>query len=144
MRISRLAVVVAAIALAISAIPSASAGGRPLTADLSSANEVPPNGSGASGTAALTLNQGRGEICVDIETSGVTGTVVAGHIHNAPAGVNGPVVVNLGVTSAQFSACISDVDRDLVKAIAQDPASYYVNIHTTTNPPGEVRGQLAK
>ena len=31
---------------------------------------------------------------------------------------------------------------DLVKAIRQDPSSYYVNVHSTAFPAGAVRGQL--
>ena len=125
------------------AIP-AIGGGRPLSADLLATNEVPPSGTGASGTANVTLNQGRGEVCVDITTSGLSAPVVAGHIHQAPAGVNGGVVVNLGVDSADYSACIGDVDGDLIKDIRQNPQSYYINIHTSAVPSGEIRGQLSK
>jgi hypothetical protein len=136
----------AAVAVAMFAFAGtpASAGGRPLSADLSSANEVPDSGTAASGSAALTLNQGQGEICVDIDSSGLQGIVVAGHIHSAPAGVNGGVVVNLGVNSAQFSACVDGVDPALIKAIRQHPENYYVNVHTTEVPSGEIRGQLSK
>lgn len=119
------------------------AGGRPLTAELSSANEVPPSGTGATGSAHLTLNQGQQEICFDIATSGLAGTVFAGHIHNAVAGVNGPVVVNLGLNSANQSGCV-DADEALIKAIRQNPSDYYINVHTTAIPSGEVRGQLSK
>ena len=137
---------VAVLALAttiLMAVP-ALGGGTPLSADLSDANEVPPSGTGASGTADLTLNQGLGEVCVDISASGLAGQVVAGHIHQAPAGVNGGVVVNLGVNSADYSACISDVDRELIKDIRQNPRNYYINIHTTAVPSGEIRGQLSR
>ena len=59
-------------------------------------------------------------------------------------GVNGGVVVNLGVTSADYSACIDGVDGDLIKDIRQNPHHYYINIHTTAIPSGEIRGQLRK
>jgi hypothetical protein len=122
----------------------ASAGGRPLSAQLAAANEVPASGTGASGTAHITLNQGQGEVCVDISTMGLSASVIAGHIHNAPAGANGGVVVNLGVNSSQFTACVQGVDHDLIKAIRQHPENYYINVHTTAVPSGEIRGQLAK
>ncbi len=92
----------------------------------------------------MTLNQGQGEVCVEITSRGLTGPVVAGHIHAGSAGVNGPVVVNLGVNSAGFNSCIDGVDRNLIKAIRKQPGNYYVNIHTSTVPSGEIRGQLSK
>ncbi len=118
--------------------------GRELEADLSSANEVPPSGTGASGEAEVTLNQGRGRICVEIEAEDLAGDVVAGHIHVGAAGVNGGVVVDLGVDSAEFEACIGGVDADLIRDIRNNPQNYYINIHTTAVPSGEIRGQLSK
>ena len=119
-------------------------GGRPLHATLSSENEVPASGTGATGQANLTLNQGQGEICVEISAQGLAGTVVAGHIHAGAAGSNGGVVVNLGVNSAEFSDCIEGVAADLIKDIRQNPEDYYINIHTSAVPSGEIRGQLEK
>ena len=125
------------------------AGGRPLSTTLTGAAEVPgPGDADASGTALITLNEGQGEVCFNLDWAGIDGTVVAAHIHAAPAGVAGPVVVPLfagafsGTDSA--SACISGVSEELSKAIRQDPESYYVNIHSTVFPAGAVRGQLHK
>ena len=129
-------------ALLVGAAP-VGAGGRPLSADLSGLNEVPQNSAGSSGTALVTLNQGQGEICIELSTAGITSTVLAGHIHEAPAGVNGGVVVNLGINSAQFSGCV-DASADLIKEIRQNPGDYYINVHTTDIPSGEIRGNLSK
>ena len=114
-------------------------GGRPLTAALSGANEVPPRPATQTGFTAITLNQGQGEVCYDITLSGIIGTVVAAHIHVGVAGVNGPIVVPL----PPLSGCVS-ADPQLIKQIRHNPDAYYVNVHTTTFPGGAVRGQLTK
>jgi hypothetical protein len=123
--------------------------GRPLATTLTGAAEVPgPGDPDASGTAFITLNQGQGEVCFDLSWAGIDGTVTAAHIHVGPAGVAGDVVVPLfagsfaGTDSA--SGCVSGVSEQLIKAIRQDPASYYVNIHSDVFPAGAVRGQLGK
>ena len=115
-----------------------------LEAELSSANEVPPSGTGAEGEAEVELDPRRGRVCVEIEADELAGDVVAGHIHVGPAGVNGGVVVNLGVDSAEFEDCVDGIDPGLLRAIARNPSGYYVNIHTTAVPSGEIRGQLER
>ena len=117
------------------------AGGRPLHAELSWENEVPPaSETNATGSAYITLNQGQEEICFNIETSGLSGPVLADHIHVGEAGVNGGVVVSL---QGMLSGCVS-ADADTIKAIRQNPEGYYINLHTALNPGGEMRGQLEK
>lgn len=68
------------------------------------------------------------------------------HIHTGGAGVNGGVLVGLGVaTSGGAGTLISDTvfasttDRDSVLA---NPAGFYVNIHNASFGGGAVRGQL--
>ena len=74
----------------------------------------------------------------DIAATGPSDPLLADHIHVGAAGTNGGVVVNL---AGGLSGCVS-ADADLIKAIRQNPAGYYVNLHTALNPVGEVRGQL--
>ncbi len=116
------------------------AGGRPLTADLSFENEIPAADSTATGSAEFTLNQGQGEICFNISVTGLSGAVTADHIHMGAADQNGGVVVSL---EGDLNGCV-DADRAMIKAIRQNPGNYYVNVHTSLNPGGEVRGQLSK
>jgi CHRD domain-containing protein len=147
---SRLAVLVAALAVALAVVSPAGAGsgGRPLSTTLTGAEEVPgPGDSDATGQADLRLNQGKERVCFDVSWAGIDGQVFAGHIHVGPPGVAGPIVVTL--FSGSFagtdavSDCVTNVDRDLIKAIRKDPSGYYVNVHSTPNfPNGAVRGQL--
>lgn len=122
-------------------------GGRPLRATLTGAAEVPvPGDPDGSGTALVTLNPGQGVVCFRIEVANITLPALAAHIHSAPAGVPGPVVVPFVAPGADGTAsgCTSDVDRDLILDILRNPAAYYVNVHTTDFPGGAVRGQLSK
>jgi len=116
-------------------------GGRPLHATLLPGNQSPPVASTGSGTALVTLNQGQGEVCWNIAASGLTSPVILAHIHHGAAGVNGPVVVDFMEPVNGLDGCVH-ADAALVKQIRQNPADYYVNVHTTMFPAGEVRGQL--
>ena len=131
----------AALAVASLAAPVVAAPG--LTASLSGANEVPPADPDGSGSVTVKINTGKGIVCYELTVSGIE-PATAAHIHNAPAGVNGPVVVPLTPpTNGSSSGCV-EVVRSLAKAIATSPDQYYVNVHNVNYPAGAVRGQLSK
>lgn len=120
------------------------AGGRPLTATLTGAAEVPgPGDPDGSGTAAITVNVGQGEICYTLEVSGIA-PARAAHIHEASAGQAGPVVVGLTPPTDGSSAGCVAVSRTLAKDILMHPEDYYVNVHNAEYPAGALRGQLGK
>ena len=123
---------------------SGSAQGRPLSATMSGAEEVPPGDPDGTGSARFTLNQGLGEVCFELVVANIA-PATAAHIHVAPAGSAGPVVIPLTApTTGSSSGCVGDVDPDLIKAIRQNPENYYVNVHNAEYPPGAVRGQLSR
>lgn len=132
------------------ALPSAAVavGGSPSATDLNGSEEAPgPGDADATGFATLTLNQGRGTVCFDLDWAHIDGTVVAAHIHVGDAGAAGPIVVGLFGPAAlsgsdSASGCIEDVDPGLVKAIRKQPDDYYVNVHSSAFPAGAIRGQL--
>ena len=97
-----------------------------------------------AGQALITLNVGQREICWETSASNITLPAAASHIHKAAPGIRGPIVVPLSPPGAGGTAtgCASGVDRELVKDILNNPASYYVNVHTSDFPAGAVRGQL--
>jgi hypothetical protein len=123
-------------------------GGRPLSTAMSGAEEAPgPGDPNATGQADLTLNQGQQRVCFTISWADIDGTVFAAHIHVAPPGSPGPIVVPLFAGSFagtdSTSGCVENVDPDLIKAIRHDPSAYYVNVHSMPNfPNGAIRGQL--
>lgn len=148
-RLLALLATTAVVLTASAGVVGADESGRRLSATLTGAAEVPgPGDPDASGTASITLNQGQNKVCFDVSWADIDGTVFASHIHVGTADVAGPVVVTLftgsfGGTDA-VSGCAEDVDRDLMKAIRQDPSGYYVNVHSDVFPAGAVRGQLSR
>jgi CHRD domain-containing protein len=122
----------------------AMAGGRPMSIELTGAAEAPgPGDADGSGTASFTFNPGTGEVCYDYSVTGVA-PLAAAHIHVAPAGSPGPVVIPLAPTSPTGGSGCVTADRDLIVAILQNPADYYFNVHNADFPAGALRGQLSK
>jgi hypothetical protein len=78
-----------------------------------------------------------------IRTSANLGKVVATHLHVGPAGVNGPMAVELnpGFTGDVLDGSIS-VDSDLAARVLANPSQYYVKLHSLKFPGGAIRGQL--
>src|SRR5262245_4233560 len=108
----------------------AAAGGRPLSTDLNGAAEVPgPGDPDGTGTGDITVNLGQNEICYELTVANIAPATMA-HIHFAPAGVAGPVVVNFDPpTSGSSSGCTNDVRPAVAKNILKHPDQYYVNVH---------------
>ena len=154
----KLAAALGALALVVTMSVTATAGARgtggsPLSAALSGANEVSPtnpHGDNDRGSVALTLNQGQGRICWTFGAITLTaGDALPdkGHIHKAPAGVTGGVVVTLfngpdaPTAYPTGTVCVSAA-KDLVKDIRKNPDQFYVNLHNAQHPAGVMRGQL--
>jgi hypothetical protein len=90
-----------------------------------------------------------------VNTSGIASPTLS-HIHRAGAGVNGPVIINFATAAAQIplgrtsgSSTIAAQQASAFAAsdlVALQTAStangFYVNVHSTTFPGGEIRGQL--
>lgn len=140
----------------------ASDGGRTFQIALSGANEVPTNvhGDADRGSVTVTINLGQRRVCWQFgELTLTAGEALPhiSHIHEAPAGVAGPIVltffgappntggVNTPTAPTAYptdTVCLENVSRELLINIFSDPDQYYVNMHNTTHPAGVVRGQL--
>lgn len=110
---------------------------RQYAATLDGSQEVPPNGSLASGTGEFTYNLLTKELTWNIAHDVAAPT--AAHIHFGDVGVNGPAQVTLDHTANPMvgSATLTDVQQGyLVNGLL------YVNIHTAAFPGGEIRGQI--
>lgn len=110
---------------------------------LSGANEVPANASPGTGTATVVLNDAGTQIAYTVSYSGLIGTVTASHIHKAPIGSNGSVVIGFSPTTGTTSGSFNGVAAVTAAQVADLMAGlWYVNIHTTSFPGGELRAQL--
>lgn len=139
------------------------------TITMSPAQEVPPvTGLNATATAAIIVNPTRNASGQVIGGSNVTfniaydgfpaNTTFTGlHIHEADAGATGnvrfdteisptnPLVSPTGKGTINITVSLSVFDRVGPTALGRmlaNPAGFYVNLHTTVNPSGAVRGQL--
>ena len=117
---------------------------EPLVASATGAEEVPGPGD-PDGTAegSFTVDAATGELCYLVAAGGIQ-PAAAMHIHEAPRGVAGPVVVTLdaGRINADTETCMT-VEVALATDILADPGGYYLNLHSAEFPNGAVRGQLA-
>ncbi len=95
----------------------------------------------ATGSARLEL--GGASIRFHISTSANLGKVVATHLHQGGAGVNGPMAIELnpGFTGNVLDASVP-IDSDLSARVLANPSQYYVKLHSLKFPGGAIRGQL--
>jgi hypothetical protein len=110
-----------------------------LSAKLVGSQEVPPGSKTAHGIVNLDLTAKTGKVCWTFDITGVSSPTAA-HIHKAPPGKSGPVVVPFGGSYSKKGCTIAS--KSLVNAIEEHPSSYYVNVHNARFPNGAIRGQL--
>lgn len=149
------------VGLAAGACDSATDDSTFFQATLAGSNEVPPSGSAGTGTCGFQLTGDT--ISYSIEAHGLS-NVIGAHIHIGAAGANGPVRVVLFpfpggpvIDTANPAASVDGVLKagefnnshvtggltfnDIVSNMQSGNA--YCNVHTTRNPGGEIRGQIA-
>ena len=105
------------------------------------ANLQPVQGATGSGTASFRANMGSGTLCYTLTVTGLT-NVTAAHIHRVSTTA---IVVPLtnAPTTGTSTGC-ETVARDLLREIVNNPGAFYVNVHTTTFPNGQVHGTLSR
>lgn len=109
-------------------------------AELSGANEVPPVDTAAGGLGSFTYNMDTKELSYEISVADITG-ITAAHIHAAPAGSNGGVLFPVFNGTGSFPVSGS-VTLDMAQQALLVNGGLYVNVHTSANPGGEIRGQI--
>jgi hypothetical protein len=112
---------------------------------LTGAQQVPPVQTPGSGSASLTYDASTRVVTWNITFSGLSSQATMAHFHGpAPAGKNAGVKVWLSqkgtmAMTSPFSgqATLSPDDAKMFEA-----GDMYINVHTKTNPDGEIRGQV--
>lgn len=112
-----------------------------LTAQLTGSADTDTDG---TGMATVVLDPDAGTACWEMTVANVAPITIS-HIHVGAAGANGGVVVDLDLDGFESSSegCNEEADADVIQAILDNPAGYYVNVHNADFPGGAIRGQLA-
>jgi hypothetical protein len=136
---------VAAVALATVCFVGIASAQSTFEAFLSGLNEVGPNASPASGFGTVVLNAAQTQITVNESWSGLTAAATASHIHGpGGAGTNAAVLFPFSGVPAATSGAIPEQTFAITPTqVAYLFSGYlYMNVHTSTFPGGEIRGQL--
>jgi hypothetical protein len=112
-------------------------------ATLNGASETPPNSSMATGSASFIYDPTTYVLSGTVSFTGITPT--ASHIHKGAVGIAGGVIFPLtGSGTITSPISFTSVALDATQQADLMANLYYVNIHSTTFPGGEIRGQLVK
>ena len=110
--------------------------------ELKASNEVPPNNSKATGLAEASFDTVTKAFSATVTFSGLSGPAIGAHLHGpGEPGKNAGIVLpfNFVLSPIKLSATLTDTQAADMMA-----GKWYVNIHTESNPGGEIRGQLTR
>ena len=114
---------------------------------LSGAAEIPgPGDPDGTGTVAITVDFANSQVCYNVTVQNLTLPATAMHIHPGAIGESGAPVVPFDKApdaSGNATGCVIVSDTNLLNQIADNPAGFYINVHTSDYPDGAARGQVA-
>lgn len=113
---------------------------------LDTAQETTPvMGPDGKGLASVRINYTFDTLWYDAQLNNLSGAITAAHFHNGEFGNSGNVIIGIpngdingNVISGMFTG--ADLSDSLIEHLLDGSA--YLNIHTSANPNGEVRGQV--
>ena len=150
-RVAMLGVLLIAL-LGFPATAGAATGDLVFYSGLSGDAEVPSVDTDGTGSVYVIVNAARTKLTYVATFRGLSGPVVAAHIHFGASDVAGPVIIPLragrspmiGTLYASNLTPAGGIDTFAEAITAMLAGDTYVNLHTAANPPGEVRGQLKR
>jgi CHRD domain len=120
------------------------------TTTLSGSQEVPANASLGTGSGTASLDLATDFFTFNDTFSGLSSADTASHIH-APGlpGVSAPVIIPFTLASGfvvgqTFGSISYSGTLTPLQAAELEAGQFYVNVHTTNFPGGEIRGQLVQ
>ena len=144
----------------IQSIPASAQAVVAMRTILTGAEETPnPVPTGAVGTAVVFVDTVNQELAVEMRVFNLPTGTTASHIHIGPKPLSGPVVIDFPIATGRTGDLTLNFRvhdgaafhprpeigintfADAIQSITGGNA--YVNVHTTANPGGEIRGQLA-
>lgn len=109
---------------------------------LNGERQVPPVATASTGWAVVKHEASTGALQIYCSHDALPTPAVAAHLHVGVAGQNGGVLVTLAQTSAAIWTGTGTLTAAQSTALAQD--GLYLNVHTTANAGGEIRGQVVR
>ena len=113
-----------------------------LVASLTGSQEVPAVTTSASALGIFTLSQNQEKLKFRVTLAGLSSTITGAHFHTGAAGATGPVVVDL-LTYLTGNVLEGEIVPTAAFLASLGQGQIYINVHTTNNPTGEIRGQLS-
>ena len=111
--------------------------------DIDGLQEVSPVATPGFGSATVTLDTTLNTLSWNIQWQNLLGATTAMHFHgDAPIGVNAGVQINVGAISGLVSPSIGMAPITDLQEASIINGLWYVNIHSTVHPGGEIRGQV--
>jgi hypothetical protein len=111
---------------------------------LTGAQQVPPVETAGKGTADLTYDPATRVLTWSVTFEGLSGPATMAHFHGpAPAGKNAPVVIWLSKKGSEAESPIKgEATLTPEQAVQFTAGEWYINVHTSEHPGGEIRGQV--
>lgn len=108
--------------------------------NLSGSQEVPAVNTMSMATAVVEIDEDLPAFSVSVDVSGLT-DVTGVHVHDGGIGMNGPVAFPL-TDAGDGTYVLAETNISPSNLDALTNGEWYLNVHTTANPNGEVRGQI--
>ena len=112
-----------------------------LRGNLNGAQEVPAVATSGTGLGVFTLSQSQEKLRFRVVLSGLSSPITAAHFHTGAAGVVGPVVVDL-LPYLGNNVIEGEIVPTAAFLASLLKGEIYINVHTTSNPSGEIRAQV--